>query len=189
MNPLFRAAMEIQQFLQQRGWQFCIIGGLAVIRWGQPRATQDVDVTLLTGLGSEKQFVDPLMESFSGRLPDTRQFALENRVVLVTATNGVPLDITLAAYSYEEQVVSRASHFEFAPGISLVTASAEDLIVLKAFAGRDQDWNDIEGIADRQTGRLDWDYIIKEFTPLGELKGDDAVLSRLESIQRGDHDQ
>ena len=186
MNSLFEAALELQQFLQHRGWKFCIIGGLAVVRWGQPRATQDVDVTLLTGLGSEAQFVDPLLESFSGRLPDTRQFALENRVVLVTATNGIPLDITLAAYSYEEQIISRATAFEFAPGVRLITASAEDLIILKAFAGRDQDWVDIEGIVDRQTNELDWDYIIKEFTPLGELKGETNTLNRLKSIQRRD---
>lgn len=186
MNLLFEAALELQQFLQHRKWKFCIIGGLAVVRWGQPRATQDVDVTLMTGLGSEAQFVDPLLESFSGRLPDTRQFALENRVVLVSATNGIPLDITLAAYAYEEQIISRATVFEYVPGVQLMTVSAEDLIILKAFAGRDQDWGDVESIVDRQTDELDWDYIIEEFTPLGELQGESNTLNRLKSIQRRD---
>jgi hypothetical protein len=39
MNAIVEAAVEIQNFLQARGWRFCVIGGLAVIRWGQPRAT------------------------------------------------------------------------------------------------------------------------------------------------------
>ena len=53
----------------------------------------------------------------------------------------------------------------FLPGVSLLTCSAEDLIVLKAFADRDQDWLDIEGILFRQKGLLDWDYILTELTP------------------------
>ena len=52
MTPVLVAAIEIQQFCQAREWQFCIIGGLAVLRWGEPRATQDVDITLLTGFGN-----------------------------------------------------------------------------------------------------------------------------------------
>ena len=182
MNPLFEAALELQQFLQHRGWKFCIIGGLAVVRWGQPRATQDVDVTLMTGLGSEAQYVDPLLESFSGRLPDTRQFALENRVLLVSASNGIPLDITLAAYAYEEQIISRATAFEYVPGVPLTTASAEDLIILKAFAARDQDWVDIKSILIRQQGKLDKKLILSELTPLVELKEEPEILDRLKKL-------
>ena len=48
MNALYEAALEVQGFFQSRQWRFCIIGGLAVVRWGQPRATQDVDFCLLT---------------------------------------------------------------------------------------------------------------------------------------------
>ena len=185
MNPLFEAGLEIQQFLQARSWRFCIIGGLAVVRWGNPRATQDVDICLLTGLGSEAQFVDPLLASFPGRIPDARLFALENRVVLAQASNSVPLDITLAAFPYEERVIGRASSFQFALGVPLVTASAEDLLVLKAFAGRDQDWADIDGIVIRQRDNLDWDYVLRELSPLCELTGEkESVIAHLEMIRQ-----
>jgi hypothetical protein len=39
VNPLFAAALEIQQFFNAHGWRFCFIGGLAVQRWGEPRLT------------------------------------------------------------------------------------------------------------------------------------------------------
>lgn len=55
--------------------------------------------------------------------------------------------------------MQRASYFAYPPGIPLRTCSAEDLIVLKAFAGRGQDWVDVERIIVRQTGKLDWAYI------------------------------
>jgi len=41
MNGIFQAAAEIQGFFETRQWQFAIIGGLAVLRWGEPLATQD----------------------------------------------------------------------------------------------------------------------------------------------------
>jgi hypothetical protein len=52
------AAEEVQQVCQQQDWQFCFIGGVAVQRWGEPRLTQDVDLTLLAGFGSEEAYVD-----------------------------------------------------------------------------------------------------------------------------------
>ena len=45
MNGLFQAALEVQGFMQRQQWRFCIIGGLAVLRWGEPRLTQDVDLS------------------------------------------------------------------------------------------------------------------------------------------------
>jgi hypothetical protein len=58
MKDLFIVAREVQTFLDARKWRSCVIGGIAVQRWGEPRLTRDVDVTLLTGIGGEVPFVD-----------------------------------------------------------------------------------------------------------------------------------
>jgi hypothetical protein len=52
--------------------------------------------------------------------------------------------------------------------------------VLKAFAGRGQDWVDIERIIVRQTGKLDWNYIREQLQPLAELKEAPEILNQLE---------
>ncbi|MDO9566781.1 MAG: hypothetical protein Q7J15_08585 [Candidatus Desulfaltia sp.] len=52
MNPLFEAGLEIQNFMLFRKWPFCFIGGLAVIRWGEVRMTQDIDVCILSGFST-----------------------------------------------------------------------------------------------------------------------------------------
>ena len=61
------------------------------------------------------------------------------------------------------------------------TCSGEDLIVLKAFAGRAQDWADIERVIVRQTGKLDLDYIHEQLPPLAELKDAPEILDQLEA--------
>lgn len=164
--------------MQQR-WRFCFIGGLAVQRWGEPRETVDVDLTLLTGFAGERRFVDTLLERFAARIDDAAAFALENRVLLLRAASGVGLDIALGGLPFEEEAVTRASDFRFPADVALRTCSAEDLLVLKAFADRPKDWVDIDGILIRQTGHIDWDYVEAQLAPLAELKAAPDILSRL----------
>ena len=90
------------------------------------------------------------------------------------------MDIALAGLPFEELVVARSSLVAFPTEIQLRTCSAEDLVVMKAFAARPKDWIDVEGIIVRQTGRLDWTYIRQQLQPLAHLKDAPEVLSELE---------
>jgi hypothetical protein len=177
---VIRAAAELQAVCQAQGWQFCFIGGVALQRWGEPRQTVDVDLTLLTGFGGEEPFVRILLTHFAPRIPDAAQFALERRVLLLRSSQGVGLDVALGGLPFEELVVQRSSSFDFPFKIPLRTCSAEDLVVLKSFAGRSQDWVDVERIIVRQTGKLDWKYIREQLRPLAELKEEPDILDQLE---------
>lgn len=181
MNLLFAAGLELQQFMQARQWPFCFIGGLAVIRWGQVRMTQDIDLSVLSGFENEQFYIEGLLSAFRSRIEDARNFALTNRVLLLTASNNVSVDISLAGLPFEQQMIKRASPFHYAPDCSLITCSAEDLIVLKAFADRTIDWMDIEGILLKQGDGLDYPYIIKQLEPLCLLKESPWILEHLKS--------
>jgi hypothetical protein len=160
-------------------WDFCIIGGIALGRWGQPRTTGDDDATLLTSFTNETDYVDELLMGFRGRRSDAREFALQHRVLLLEASNGIGPDIALAGLPFEERLIERATDYDFGEGISFRTASADDMVVLKAFAGRPQDWIDVEGIIVRQGNKMDWDQILEELSPLCELKESPETVDRL----------
>jgi hypothetical protein len=183
MNGVISAAAEIQAFCEGQGWRFCFIGGLALQRWAEPRETVDVDLTLITRFGNEAPFNDRLLENFEPRIPDAAQFAHQRRVLLLRSPAGVGIDIALGALPFEEEMVNRSSLFTFPPDIDLRTCSADDLIVLKAFAGRGQDWIDVERTIVRQTGKLDWDYIFAQLRPLAELKGATHHVEQLEKLR------
>lgn len=100
--------------------------------------------------------------------------------MLLRAGSGVGLDVALGALPFEALAVSRSSLFTYPPDVPLRTCSAEDLVVMKAFAGRSQDWVDVERIITRQTGRLDWPHIWRELRPLAELKEDPGIIAALE---------
>jgi hypothetical protein len=183
MTPLFAAARELQEFLETKGWRFGIIGGLALLRWGEPRFTRDVDVMLVAGFGREDAFIQPLLDKYQPRIEDAREFARRTRVLLLESSNRVPLDIVLGGLPYEDLAVERSSEFEFEPGCLLRTCSAEDLLVQKLFAFRPRDVLDAEGIATRMRGHLDWEYVERHLRPLAELKEDPAIMARLDRLR------
>ena len=180
MNKVFEAAAELQEICISNQWKFCFIGGLALLRWGEPRETVDVDLSLFAGFGNEHQFIEKLLKHFEARIPDASSFAQRSRVLLLRSNQGVGLDVALGALPYEELMIERSTFFEYPPNISLRTCSAEDLIVLKAFAARGQDWVDVERVIVRQAGKLDWNYIREQLEPLAELKDSPAILNELE---------
>lgn len=184
MTPLFEAAYEFQGFVEARGWPFCFIGGLALLRWGEPRFTRDVDVSLLVGFGKEDSYIRPLLAAYRHRINDALEFARRNRVLLLEASNGVPLDIALGGLPYEALAVERSTTFEFEDGCLLRTCSAEDLIVQKLFAFRPRDVSDVEGIAIRMAGQLDWEYVENQLRPLAEVKDEPAILAKLAKLRR-----
>ena len=185
MTPLFEAALDLQNLFSFRQWRFCFIGGLALLRWGEPRFTRDVDVTLLTGFGREGEFIAAILASgYRGRIPDAAEFARRNRVLLVDSPEGIPIDIAFACLPFEELLVERASLFEFEAGCSLRTCSAEDLIVQKLFAFRPRDVLDVETIVVRQRGRLDWAYVETHLSPLVELKERPEIMDVFSGLRR-----
>jgi hypothetical protein len=183
MERLIKIAADLLDFCEIQGWRVCVIGGLAVQRWGEPRLTRDVDLSLLTGFGQEALYVKKLMERYEPRIEDAEAFALRNRVLLLLKDQ-VGIDVALAAIPFEERVIERSSSFEFLPGKSLRTCSAEDLIVYKAFADRLRDWVDIEGIVVRQGPDLDVQLIEAELGPLVAAKESPGILTRLRQTLR-----
>lgn len=182
MIDLIKEAVNVQTVCEKNNWSFCFIGGIALQFLGERRLTEDIDLNILTGFGNEEIFIQTLLQNYSCRIADCQTFALQRRILLVKAKNGIELDIALGALPFEESLAHRAIYVEFDSDIRLKICTAEDLIVMKAFADRTRDWADIETVLIKQDN-LDWNYIYEHLTPLAELKYAPEILSRLEKTR------
>ena len=183
MKDLVLTAKAVQKILEDSKLEYCIIGGIAVNRWGEERLTKDIDLSVLTGFGGESKVIDILLEHFLPRRPDAKDFALNSRVLLLRTMQGIEIDISLGAFDFEYSAVSRATFYDFGQGIELKTISAEDLIVMKTFAGREKDWGDIRGVIARNLDALDWKYIETQLKPLLELKEEPESWDQLLKVK------
>ena len=183
---LAKSLQELREFFEKRGWKHCLIGGLAANRWGETRFTRDIDLVVFSGIGEEEDFVDQLLAVFPPRAAKakTRQFALANRVLLLNSNAGVPVDVSLGALEFEEQMLDRARPAAIVGSQKFRVASAEDIIVMKTVAGRPQDWQDIEGIIVRQGRKLDWLYIEHWLAPMLDLLGSPQRQSELNELKK-----
>ena len=146
MSEITEAAVEMHEWFAAHGVPHFFVGGIAVQFWGNPRATLDVDMCAVASTDEEDDLLAQLLRDFRPRTPDAGEFAKQHRVLLVAASNGCGVDISLAGPWFEENALKRAVSAEIAPGKYIPVCSAEDLIVYKAIAGRAQDIEDIRSI-------------------------------------------
>ena len=182
MKTLFQSTFDLQNFFLVKGWKFCFIGGIALQRWGEPRLTLDADVSLLCGDGEEEKICAEILSAYKARINNALPFAIEHRVLLAADGNGVKFDISLASFDFEKEIIERASYYKFSETISLLTCSAEDLAVMKAFACREKDLADLRAIADRQKNSLDIKFIRKQLSLLAPAKPDEAIEEKAGKI-------
>lgn len=187
IRPL-EAAWEFHEFLTAHEIPYVIIGGLAVQYWGQPRLTVDVDLTVLIPPEDIADFVQMIVKHFDSRVPDPVGFARQARMILIRASNGGEVDISLALPGYEDELLPHAVEWQLEPGKRVSLCSAEDLIIHKAVAGRPQDLADIEGVVYRQGDRLDVQYIRRWLRKFAAVLENPELVERFESPWQKLHD-
>lgn len=180
LGPVLEAALAAQAVCEKLGLQFCVIGGVALQRWGEPRFTADADISVLVEPGEEVRVAKALLAELPARIDDALDFAERTRVVLARFGGNVGIDIVLTGLPFEARVIRRATAWSLGEGNSLFTCSAEDLVVMKVFAARDKDWADVTSMLERQGESLDLDLVRRELTPLLDAKGEPELADELE---------
>ena len=121
-----------------------------------------------------------MLERLAARVENPLEFASRTRVVLLKSTDGVGIDIVLSGLPYEAGVIERSSLWEIADDTTLRTCSAEDLLVMKAFAARDKDWADVTSVLERGGSRLDLRFVREQLPPLVAAKEEPEIMEQLE---------
>jgi predicted nucleotidyltransferase len=101
---------------------YMVIGGQAVLLYGEPRLTRDIDITL--GIGADKY--ESIMEEQSG----------------------IRIDFIFSFSPYEKQAIERSKSvtFQATGGSSIQFATLEDIVIHKVIAGRPRDIEDVKSI-------------------------------------------
>ncbi len=151
-------------------------------RWGEPRVTLDVDATIVVPFGEEKASAIENLKRYQSRIDDPISFATQARILLLLDLHGNKIDLSIGGMPFEERMIERSTLWQV-PGYGQIrTCSAEDLVVLKAFASSPQDWIDIKGVLVRQGAKLNRCLVLEELEPLVELKEEPEILVQLQRL-------
>ncbi|HVT44220.1 MAG TPA: nucleotidyl transferase AbiEii/AbiGii toxin family protein [Thermoanaerobaculia bacterium] len=170
LDRLLRPLAALTRWFSETGLQAAVIGGVAASLRGTPRLTKDIDAVVLDA-DAETLVRSGTTYQLTPRIPDAIDFAHETRVLLLRfSPNEVDIDISLGALPFEEEVVERSSLIDVG-GLQVRVATATDLVIMKAVAGRPRDVVDIENLIDANPD-LDVDRIrrwVREFAAVLDM--------------------
>lgn len=166
---------KICQQLDKAQIPYMIIGGQAVLLYGTPRLTRDIDITL--GIDTDKF---PLIKNLCKKLKlkilpkNPEDFARSTNVLPAEETKlKIRVDFIFSFTPYEKQAIQKAKRILMG-GYYVKFASCEDVIIHKMFAGRAIDEEDVKNIFIKNKNKINLKYIkrwLSEFSKISEQKG------------------
>lgn len=158
MEPaIWPTLADAVRVLEARGIEFALIGGLAVSLRGQPRMTVDVDLVMLADVDRALELVRDIDATpFEPLFPGVEEVVARSYILpLRHRTTGIRVDVAIGMSGFERQAVRRAAPVSIG-AVRVPVVATEDLLIMKALAGRPQDEEDIRGLIAAQRDAIDW---------------------------------
>jgi predicted nucleotidyltransferase len=148
-----RLLKKVSRELQKASIPYMVIGGQAVLLYGEPRLTRDIDITLgigVEGLNKVKGIIQVL--GLKILVEKDKEFVEKNMVLpTLEEKSGIRVDFIFSFSPYERQAIERGKDIKL--GRTLVRfASLEDMVIHKVIAGRARDIEDVKAILLKNPG-------------------------------------
>ncbi|MCI0405441.1 MAG: nucleotidyltransferase [candidate division Zixibacteria bacterium] len=126
---------------------YMVIGGQAVLVYGEPRLTKDIDIALGVGVDGLEKIQELTSRLKLKMLPKSPREFVKKTMTLpaLEEKSGIRVDFIFSFSPYERQAIERARAVRF--GRSTVKfAALEDLVIHKLIAGRPRDIEDVKSV-------------------------------------------
>lgn len=172
----------ISRELEKSGLPYMIIGGQAVLLYGSPRLTNDIDITLGANVDEFGRVLEAVEDMGLEVLPEDIESFVKKTFVLPAKdrTTGIRVDLIFSFTPYEKGAIERARPVFF-DDTAVMFASVEDVIIHKIFAGRPRDLEDAAVVMVKNPD-FDREYIekwLKEFDRTMESSNFTALFADL----------
>jgi hypothetical protein len=185
--PVQPAALELLAALAPvlaRWGRWYVFGAQAVIAYGVPRLSADVDVTLAMVPDQPERFARDMHEAgFTLRVEDP-DFVRRTRVMpFVHLATAMPLDVVLSGSGLEEAFLDRARLMDIG-GVSIPMIAVGDLIIAKVLAGRGKDIGDATALWRLHRHALDASEIRHTLQLLEQALGQSDLVPAFDAFAR-----
>ena len=162
---------------------YMIIGGQAVLLYGTPRLTRDIDITL--GVDTDKfLLIKGLCKKLGLKILANRpeDFAKNTKVLPAEDTKlKIRVDFIFSFTPYERQAIKRAKKV-IMDGYPVRFAGCEDVIIHKMFAGRAIDEEDVKNMLIKNRNKINSEYIKNWLLEFTGFPGQEELLKRFDRL-------
>lgn len=150
---------QISLELDRRQIPYMLIGGQAVLLYGEPRLTRNIGVTLGAAPDRLSDILEIAQASNWRVLVESPERFVAQTMVLpcLEPTSNIRIDFIFSVSAYEQEALKRVHRVPIR-NAEVCFASVEDLIIHKVVAGRPRNLEDVKGVLLKKPV-LDLDYI------------------------------
>ena len=136
---------KIAKVFEKEHIPYMIIGGQAVLLYGEPRLTKDIDVTLGLDINELPRIRNIAIQIGLTLLVQNEEKFVRETMVLPTIhePSGFRVDLIFSFSKYEQEALKRVNKIKIG-SIDVCYASFEDLLIQKTISGRPRDIEDIK---------------------------------------------
>ena len=162
---------------------YMVIGGQAVLVYGRPRLTRDIDITL--GIDTDKfSLIKKACKGLKLKIlaEKPEDFARETRVLPVEEPRSkIRVDFVFSYSEYERQALRRTRQVRM-DDYPVRFASCEDVIIHKMVAARAVDEEDVRSILIKNKGAIDLKYVKKWLSEFGKIPEHKAISEKFDNL-------
>jgi len=174
---------KIAQLLDQQEIPYMIIGGQAVLLYGRPRLTRDIDIAL--GVDIDKfTSIEDVCKKIKLRIlvENPQDFAKDTKVLPTEEPESkVRVDFIFSFTPYEAQAINNAKQV-LIDDYPAKFASCEDVIIHKMVAGRAIDEEDVKSILAKNRDTINFVYIGKWLSEFSKIAEHEGILARFNTL-------
>jgi hypothetical protein len=173
---------SISAELERYNIPYMLIGGQAVLLYGEPRLTRDIDITLGVDIDKLKKIISLAHDLALKILPENVEIFVRETMVLpvVHDETGIRIDFIFSFSPYEQQAIVKARKIRILDR-DVCFASPEDVVIHKIVAGRPRDIEDVRGILLKMPD-IDIAYIRRWLKDFSDMLREKEIKKRFESI-------
>lgn len=173
------------QRLDRQKVPYMIIGGQAVLLYGRPRLTRDIDITL--GVDTDRlASIESVCRELGLRIlvENSRDFARDTKVLPTEEPDSrVRVDFIFSFTPYEAQAIKNAKDV-LMDDYTVKFASCEDVVIHKMVAGRAIDEEDVKSILAKNRDTIDLDYIEKWLSEFAKIAEHERISAKFNDLLR-----
>jgi hypothetical protein len=176
----------IARCLDSANIPYMVMGGQAVLQYGEARFTRDIDITVALTPDEADRLILSLRSCGFATVPvDVAGFIAKTWVLPVEQNEtGIPVDIVFSILPFERQAIEDARVVNI-DGVPVKFIPPEELVVQKLIAGRPRDVEDVEGIVEIQGTSLDKSKIYDLLDGFGKEMGNPDLVKTWNKIIGG----
>lgn len=181
---IFQTLLDFASILNKAKIGYMFIGGQAVIQYGIPRFTQDIDVTVAFSPDDFLKIKKIVNKKFRVLPNDPEKFILQKMVLPIeNIKTKVRIDVIFSESEFEREAIKNSRKI-IVNNYPINFISPEDLIIQKIFAGRPRDLEDVRSILSVQGKKIDKKYVERKLKLFQSELATDELLPLWNQINK-----